>query len=375
MSRVLSVVSYPSVALYRQLRDRRFQRRGLKHTAAPMGPELLAVTREERPQIVLLDAADPQAFTLCVQIKREFPKSSVLLVFASSLDKKDIANLASASADGVLFEEAPAGDLYEQAARLVGMSYRRTQRFEARLSADIRVGEKTVQARLRDVSRLGAGLVVDQELPIERGSAVRLRFTRPTDDTAVELLARVAWRQHEKDRGWLIGAEFSMDDRAALARLSEMILWEISLGDGPRAVVYVRGEINELADFERLRTRLPRTFDFDLSGIGRLNSAGIRLWIEFLRSVPSEASYQMVRCSVPYVVQAAMMHEMRGRGPIASFFAPYRCEDCDRESERLFQSAAIAGPPPRAMPQFGCNCGGTLVFDDLEDRYLSFLDG
>jgi PilZ domain-containing protein len=372
---MLTVVSYPSVALYRQLKDRRFQRRGLKHTAAPMGSELLTAVRDERPQLVLLDAADAAAFELCIQIKREFPDSSVLLVFASSLDRKDIANLAKASADGVLFEEAPAGDLYEQAARLIGMSYRRTPRFEARLNAEIRAGERTAQAKVRDVSRLGAGLLLDQELPIERGSSVRLRFNRTTDEAAIELLARVAWRQQDKERGgWLVGAEFSTDDRMALARLSEMILWEIAHNDGPRPIVYVRGEVNELSDFARLTGRLPRTFDFDLSGILRLNSAGIRSWIDFLRAMPSDVSYQMVRCSVAFIVQAAMMPGMRGRGAIGSFFAPYRCEDCDRESERLFQSATFGGSM-RAMPQFGCQCGGTLVFDDLEERFLSFLDG
>src|SRR5262249_21158425 len=210
---------------------------------------------------------------------------------------------------------------------------------------------------------------------IERGSSVRLRFMRPTDDVAIELLARVAWRQHDKERGgWLVGAEFSTDDRPALARLSEMILWEIAHNDGPRPLVYVRGEVNELSHFERLRARLPRTFDFDLSGVLRLNSAGIRNWIEFLRSVPPDVSYSMVRCSVQYIVQAAMMPDMRGRGAIASFFSPYRCEDCDRESERLFQTAAFGGSV-RSMPQFGCPCGGVLVFDDLEDRFLSFLDG
>jgi hypothetical protein len=370
---MLTVVSYPSVALYRQLRDRRFQRRGIKHTAAPMGNELLTATRDERPQLVLLDAADKSAFDLCAQIKRELPDSAVLLVFASSLDKEDIANVARAQADGVLFEEAPAGDLYEQAARLVGMSYRRTPRFEARLSAEVKSGETTVQAKVRDVSRLGAGLVLDKELPLERGSVVRIRFMRPSDDQAIELLSRVAWRQHDKERGWLVGAEFSMDDRAALARLSEMILFEIAHNDGPRPIVYVRGEVNELSDFERLRTRIPRTFDFDLSGILRLNSAGIRSWIDFLRAMSPETSYQMVRCSVPFIVQAAMMPGMRGRGTIASFFAPYRCEDCDRESERLFQTAAFGAA--HTMPQFACPCGGVLVFDDLEDRFLSFLDG
>jgi CheY-like chemotaxis protein len=371
---MLTVLTYPSVALYRQLRDRRFQRRGLQHTAAPMGAELLQAARNEKPQLILLDAADPHAFDLCIQIKRELPAASVLLVFASSLDRNDIANVARAGADGVLFEEAPSGDLYEQAARLCGMSYRRTPRFEARLSCEVRTGERTIAAKVRDVSRLGTGLILDEEAPLERGSVIRLRFARATEAAGVDLLARVAWRQLDKERGFLLGAEFSMDDRAALARLLEMILFEISHNDGPRALVYVRGEINELSDFERLRSRLPRTFDLDLSGILRLNSAGIRHWIDFLRQIPSDHSYQLVRCSVPFVVQAAMMPGMRGRGAIGSFFAPYRCEDCDRESERLFQTAAFAGSA-RSMPQFACPCGGTLLFDDLEERFLAFLDG
>jgi hypothetical protein len=104
-----------------------------------------------------------------------------------------------------------------------------------------------------------------------------------------------------------------------------------------------------------------------------LSTIRVRAWCDFLSSAPIQG-YEFHACSVPFVLQASMVEDVVGRGTVTSFFAPYHCEGCDLQEERLLQSAAVlaAGLQP---PVFTCpQCQGQLVFDDLPERYFAFLD-
>src|SRR5262249_54577097 len=148
---MLTVVSSPNQAVYRQLADRRFRRGGLVHHAAPVGDELLSLVRARQPQIVVLDAAEPGAFELCRRIKDDAQLADlrVLLIVHSALTSQDVLRIGTSGADGVLSQDAPPGDLYEQIARLLGLPRRRTDRAEVALSAELSVGESAVGVRLR----------------------------------------------------------------------------------------------------------------------------------------------------------------------------------------------------------------------------------
>ena len=68
-----------------------------------------------------------------------------------------------------------------------------------------------------------------------------------------------------------------------------------------------------------------------------------------------------------------MVQDVIGRGTVTSFFAPYHCQGCDHQEERLLQSAAILAAGLTA-PVFTCpKCAGQLGFDDLPERYFAFL--
>jgi len=113
--------------------------------------------------------------------------------------------------------------------------------------------------------------------------------------------------------------------------------------------------------------------DFDLSQVTYINSLGVRAWVEFLRAAPIQG-YEFHACSVPFVLQAALSDAVMGRGTVASFFAPYVCDVCGHEEERLLQSATVLASVDHAPPTFNCpSCGGALVLDDLPHRYLAFL--
>jgi hypothetical protein len=113
--------------------------------------------------------------------------------------------------------------------------------------------------------------------------------------------------------------------------------------------------------------------DFDMAQVRYMNSLGVRAWCEFLRAAPIQG-YEFHACSVPFVLQASMVEDVVGRGTVTSFFAPYHCDHCDHQEERLLQSAAILAsrlePPTFQCPK--CD-DGQLAFDDLPERYFAFL--
>jgi hypothetical protein len=70
-----------------------------------------------------------------------------------------------------------------------------------------------------------------------------------------------------------------------------------------------------------------------------------------------------------------MIYNFRGNATVRSFYAPYVCESCNREEEKLldvdthFANGNVGDPPA-----FACEkCREPLQFDDLPERYLSFL--
>src|SRR5207245_6922139 len=93
-------------------------------------------------------------------------------------------------------------------------------------------------------------------------------------------------------------------------------------GDATR--VCLSGEITEEARFDELGPVDSRVV-FDLSGIRRINSSGVREWIQFMRSIPTSAKVTFERCPPPVVVQASMIANFLGAGRIVSFLAPYFC--------------------------------------------------
>ena len=143
---------------------------------------------------------------------------------------------------------------------------------------------------------------------------------------------------------------------------------------GPTTVVTIRGDIDESARFERDHGLTGRV-TLDLGGIRRLNSCGVRCWMEFLGSLGGVTELTLRRCAVPFVNQLNTVEGVRGGARVESIMAPFACRDCGAE---LVQEIALAGAtlddPESAVSDGVCSaCGGVTVFDDLPERYLAFL--
>lgn len=151
------------------------------------------------------------------------------------------------------------------------------------------------------------------------------------------------------------------------------LTWRIDAQGGATTVAFT-GEIDEHADFTPLRGQLRGVVDFDLGAIRRINSCGVREWVNFVRDLPHVTELSFSHCSPAIVTQLNMIYNFRGRAKIRSFYAPYVCDACGREEEQLIDVPS-QGPSARpSLPTFACpDCQAAMEFDDLPERYLSFL--
>ncbi|WP_437688864.1 protein kinase domain-containing protein [Sorangium sp. So ce176] len=114
---------------------------------------------------------------------------------------------------------------------------------------------------------------------------------------------------------------------------------------------------------------------FDLGGVQRVTSFGVREWMAMLAEVSLNASEIYVgRCTEPLVNQVSMIRRFFGDGRVVSFYGPYRCERCGHAFDRLFDCDRDARvvrthePPASPCPR----CGGAAVFDDDAESYFAF---
>ena len=82
----------------------------------------------------------------------------------------------------------------------------------------------------------------------------------------------------------------------------------------------------------------------------------------------------VVSSGVPAAVAGVLPLVLAG-GTVRSFAAPYYCEACGYDDERLLEVGAIAKDGDRLVaPQLACaRCGAPSDLDDLPDRYFAFL--
>lgn len=136
-------------------------------------------------------------------------------------------------------------------------------------------------------------------------------------------------------------------------------------------VLELQGDLDETTDFGRLLETLGSAVRVDLSGVRRINSCGVREWINFVRALSSKRTVSLAGCSPPVVEQLNMVFNFRGSASVESFYAPFVCTSCEAASFLLLTPPEVAGG---AVAERKCSsCGGRVVFDEMPERYLAFL--
>jgi anti-anti-sigma regulatory factor len=98
--------------------------------------------------------------------------------------------------------------------------------------------------------------------------------------------------------------------------------WQIRKKADHTLVVF-QGDIDERAQLEELSFLEGRAV-FDLGGIRRLNSEGIRRWVNFIRRLEPLDGVAFVRCSVSFIMQASIISNLIGHAEIRSFLRAVR---------------------------------------------------
>jgi hypothetical protein len=142
---------------------------------------------------------------------------------------------------------------------------------------------------------------------------------------------------------------------------------------GDLDVVTIQGVIDETSDLSPLGHLGQRAVEVNMRGIRRINSFGVRAWLDQIRLIPPTASLRFVHCPPPVVDQYNMVAGFLGHGELVSFYAPMTCTECDEQRETLFDTAACRANGNK-LPRTPCpRCARPMEVDDLEEQYLLFV--
>ena len=111
-------------------------------------------------------------------------------------------------------------------------------------------------------------------------------------------------------------------------------------------VTYVKlsGVIDEDNELASLSDKIGSgTAVIDVSEIERINSCGVRDWVNWLGKVEKNgAKVVLVECSPAIVAQINLVNNFTGQGVVKSFYAPYFCPNCDLEKVLLVETRDVA---------------------------------
>lgn len=147
--------------------------------------------------------------------------------------------------------------------------------------------------------------------------------------------------------------------------------WDIR-NDGPPRELILAGDIDEDSDFASLLTALGDDCVLSLEKIARINSTGVRAWLQFMKEARAGGHKLTLRdCSVVIVNQLNIISDFAQGAEVVSVFAPYVCPECDAVTQRLITMAE--DPREQVASGIPCpECGDEMEFDDFPEHYFSF---
>jgi hypothetical protein len=154
--------------------------------------------------------------------------------------------------------------------------------------------------------------------------------------------------------------------------VSDSVLHLEARHEGDTTFIALGGDITEEAELDLALEGIGKNAVIDLSGIKRVNSFGVRNWVNFMQALAEVCeSVRFENCATCMVRQFSMVPTTRKGAHIGSLMLPYYCPDCDDEREiRLEVRAASA---PEEPPEENCpECGEEMEFDDVPESYFSF---
>jgi CheY-like chemotaxis protein len=96
---------------------------GVELIVAGNGMEALEAIRQQKPELVFLDALMPKmnGLEVCNTVKKQYGRDIHIIVLAEEDQAYEIGQLREAGADGVLMKPLDPDEVYETAARVLGL--------------------------------------------------------------------------------------------------------------------------------------------------------------------------------------------------------------------------------------------------------------
>ena len=140
-------------------------------------------------------------------------------------------------------------------------------------------------------------------------------------------------------------------------------------------LVKLVGTIDEDCYLKDIFINSQKRLAIDVSGITRINSCGIRTWVNVMELLTQSHNVLFIECAPVVIRQFNMISNFGARGVVQSFLLPYFCEKCNQEF--LFRADTrefLLQQQPLKAPLYYCSdCNGRLEFDDIEAKYFYFL--
>jgi CheY-like chemotaxis protein len=376
-----TVLTSNNAQIFRQLGSRQFRAAPLVHEVATSAEALLDRARRSRPELVILDDPLPggSGFDVCRRIKEDpdLAGTRVMLILDNPATQEQLRRAEASRCDDILCLPAPSDELFGHIATVLGFAAGESRREKERLMAELTLAgsTSTLRGEVLDLAETAARVRIPGRIAPPGRIAVRL--ARGMTGAAHEVDATVSWQRQSAAGDWELGLKLAPIDPPVLARLRSSCLWDLTATD-VGVQVALRGDLVESVDFDALRAALEARpggdlIELDLSRISRVNSVGACRWAELVHALRGRR-LSFLRCSLDFTSHAAMTVGMIGSGRVESVFAPYACERCGASELRLLQVAALLDGDRVRPPVLRCGaCGGELLFDDLPERYFSFL--
>jgi hypothetical protein len=132
------------------------------------------------------------------------------------------------------------------------------------------------------------------------------------------------------------------------------------------------GRIDENADLAALAAAIPpEGATLDLGGVGRINSIGVREWMDFIGGLSSR-KLRLARCAPVFVDQLNAISNFAGNAELLSVLASFECAN-EGEVTDVEVSIADARKQLFPTPPTCKKCGATMIAAQEDALYYRFL--
>jgi len=157
--------------------------------------------------------------------------------------------------------------------------------------------------------------------------------------------------------------------------MAEKLRAVVEQQDEETSLVKLTGFLDEENKLKRLVEKIPAgTAIIDLAGVERINSLGIRDWVNWMAALEANGTRPvLVSCSPAIVAQINLVKNFTRHGAVKSFQVPYHCRECDEDKVIVVETSEMSSPtaPP---PSVRCDsCEHEMDVDEMPESYFAFL--